>query len=190
MHTADPPFHALIADFTGLRCPCDIRRGQFIDTYRGEVITNQEADRREDVARVTSSSTVINGAQVSRATKESYLFSLDKFKDYFEEDDMYVVDGQYKGGPSRFLNHSCNPNLRQFTVSLYKGNPKIYELAFFACDDIPAYTELTFDYLDLDEADSEEGFAGEDGIERLECERGVKTTKCFCGAEDCRGYLW
>ena len=164
-----------------------IKKGQFVDTYRGEVITSQEADRREEAARAVSDITIIGGAEVSQSSKDSYLFSLDKFSDILAEDAIYVVDGEYKGGPTRFLNHSCDPNLRQFTVSFYRGNPQVYELAFFAREAIEAFTELTFDYHDLD--DPEEPF-DEGNLESLQRDRGIMATACRCGSENCRGFLW
>ena len=173
----------------GLRSPVPIRKGQFIDTYRGEIITDEEASRREALA-------LDNDAL--EKTKDFYLFSLDKFRGteglygFIPDEDLYVIDGQFMGGPTRFINHSCAPNLRQFTVSFCRGNPKVYELAFFAIEDIESYTELTFDYKDLDAEDSDdqehesEAAAPKSSI----TEKGVAATKCLCGAPNCRGYLW
>ena len=168
----------------GLRCPVDLHRGQFIDTYRGEIITNQEADSREKRAG---------------AGKDSYLYSLDKFREEkdLQEHDMFVVDGQFMGGPTRFINHSCEPNCRQYTVSYNKHDFRIYDLAFFACRDIPKYTELTFDYMDKDEEDEDEenedgyplgsqGKTSTDGVNGSE----AKLVECRCGSTKCRKWLW
>jgi len=149
----------------GLRCKQKLYEGQFIDTYRGEVITDAEATRREEDA--TSKS------------KASYLYSLDKFAESegIEQEDIYVVDGEFMGGPTKFINHSCQPNCRQYTVSYNKHDARVYDLAFFACRDIEKGEELTFDYLDKD--DDEE-------IE----EPGPDAVPCLCGAEKCRKWLW
>lgn len=147
----------------GLRCKQNLHQGQFIDTYRGEVITDEEADRRE---------------QSSSKSKASYLYSLDKFEETEDlEHKPYVVDGEFMGGPSKFINHSCDPNCRQYTVSYNKDDPYIYDIAFFACRDIPAGVELTFDYLDKEE-EEEMGDAGQDAV------------PCLCGAAKCRKWLW
>jgi histone-lysine N-methyltransferase SUV39H len=145
----------------GLRCRQDLHQGQFIDTYRGEVITDEEATRREDMAT---------------KAKASYLYSLDKFEADMQQK-AYLVDGEFMGGPTKFMNHSCEPNCRQYTVSYNKHDPHIYDIAFFACRDIPAGEELTFDYLDKEEGDEMED-PGEDAIE------------CLCGAKKCRKWLW
>lgn len=148
----------------GLRCASDLHEGQFIDTYRGEVITDAEATRREES---------------SSKAKASYLYSLDKFAESegIPEEDIYVVDGEFMGGPTKFINHSCDPNCRQYTVSYNKHDPRIYDLAFFACRFIPAREELTFDYLDRDEGDVMDE-PGEDAI------------PCLCGSAKCRKWLW
>ena len=156
----------------GLRCPHDIHMGQFIDTYRGEIITSHEADRREEKA--------------SGKAKASYLYSLDKhlFDDETGKrlnEDCYVVDGEYYGGPSRFMNHSCEPNCGQYVVSWNKYDQKIYELAFFATENIPAYTELNFDYLNREDVEDQQDNKDADVGDRV---------PCYCGAPNCRQWLW
>lgn len=118
---------------------------------------------------------------------------MDKFAQVYgiADEDLYVVDGEHMGGPTRFMNHSCDPNCRQFTVSYNNGDPKVYDLAFFAKHDISANTELTFDYKDTEEVeggeeDGEEGEVEETEEPKLE----KRTPRCLCGAEKCRKYLW
>ena len=90
-----------------------------------------------------------------------------------------MVDGEFMGGPTKFINHSCEPNCRQYTVSYNKHDCKVYDIAFFACRDIRAGEELTFDYLDKEDVEGEEIKApGKDAI------------ACRCGAAKCRKYLW
>ncbi|CAI6250067.1 unnamed protein product [Periconia digitata] len=148
----------------GLRCPQQLYQGQFIDTYRGEVITDTEATLREETAG---------------KAKASYLYSLDKFgeSEGLSDEQLYVVDGEFFGGPTKFMNHSCEPNCRQYTVSYNKHDPFVYDIAFFACRDIPAGEELTFDYLDKEEGEPNED-PGPDAI------------PCLCGASKCRKWLW
>ncbi|KAG9186701.1 histone-lysine N-methyltransferase SUV39H [Alternaria panax] len=148
----------------GLRCKEDLHEGQFIDTYRGEVITDAEATRRE----ISSSK-----------AKASYLYSLDKFAESegLDEKDLYVVDGEFMGGPTKFINHSCDPNCRQYTVSYNKHDPRVYDIAFFARRFIPKGEELTFDYLDKEEGEEMD-------------EPGEAAIPCLCGAKNCRKWLW
>jgi histone-lysine N-methyltransferase SUV39H len=125
------------------------------------VITKEEAELREDA---------------SGPTTKSYLFSLDFFpSEDSDEDDYYVVDAQRLGSPTRFMNHSCNPNCKMFPVSTNHGDTRLYDLAFFALRDIPPMTELTFDY--------NPGWKGDNGVD-------PNAVKCLCGEAKCRGQLW
>ncbi|KAK5693963.1 hypothetical protein LTR97_009581 [Elasticomyces elasticus] len=160
----------------GVYCDEELVRGEFIDTYVGEVITGEESDRRV--------------VQMGEA-KQSYLYALDKFigdSPDLNADTCYVVDGQYKGGPTRFINHSCEPNCRQYTVSYNKHDLKVYDLAFFAIDNIPAGTELTFDYQDEDVVEEEEFWKTKE--EALADPDNKDKRRCQCGARLCRGILW
>jgi len=161
----------------GLRCKEDLVRGEFIDTYLGEVITNQEADLRE--------------SQTNGLSKSSYLYSLDKFvgdDPNLTYDNCYVVDGEKMGGVTRFINHSCEPNCRQFTVSYNKHDLRVYDLAFFALEDIPAGRELTFDYVDPNEEEEDEIVRKRE--EAANDPNNIDKIRCNCGAARCRGYLW
>ena len=67
---------------------------------------------------------------------------------------------------------------------------KVYALAFFALEDIPAREELTFDYVDKEEDDSDEESVNDGNVKELEQQKDKTATKCLCGAVNCRGYLW
>lgn len=144
-------------------------RGQYIDKYVGEIITNATANARRAEAQ-------------SAKRKDVYLFALDKFNDKASHDprlacEPYEIDGENASGPTRFINHSCDPNLRIVARVADYCEKDLHELAFFALDDIEAGTELTFDYVDgkpgdLDSVDKED------------------MTVCLCGAGNCRGFLW
>lgn len=162
----------------GLRSPEYISKGQFVDTYCGEILTDKEATQR------SSSSSSKNTTTPKR---DIYLFALDKFKETLHAAGQreYVIDGNFFGGPSRFINHSCAPNLRAFAVSLVRGNPQVYELAFFAVRDILPGEELGFDYQDREGIEDGDG-DGEDG----EGDGDGGGMECLCGADKCRGRFW
>ncbi|KAL2370495.1 histone-lysine n-methyltransferase [Blastomyces gilchristii SLH14081] len=143
----------------GLRSPESIQAGQYIDRYLGEVITTKEADARE-------------AATPGHAA--SYLFQLDFFS---QDDDYYVVDGRKYGSITRFMNHSCNPNCKMFPVSQYDAELKIFDMAFFAIKDIPAGTELSFDYCPNYNMESSKQSDPQD-------------VPCLCGEPNCRRKLW
>ncbi|KAI9738938.1 MAG: hypothetical protein M1818_005252 [Claussenomyces sp. TS43310] len=162
------------ADNKGVRSTVDIVKGQYVDKYVGEIITAEEAQRRREESDVAE-------------RKDVYLFALDKFSDPNSMDPRlsgppYEVDGEFKSGPTRYINHSCDPNLRSFARVGDHADKHIHDLALFAIDDIAAGEELTFDYVDGMDTDPVED--AKDSGKREEM------TKCLCGSENCRGFLW
>jgi [histone H3]-lysine9 N-trimethyltransferase SUV39H len=157
----------------GVRSMVDIKRGQFIDKYMGEIITSEEADRRRAQSDITQ-------------RKDVYLFALDKFSDPDSPDERLrgpplEVDGEFMSGPTRFINHSCDPNLRIFARVGDHADKHIHDLALFAVRDIPKGDELAFDYVDgVDDA----------AHDALDPAKKKDMTVCLCGSSNCRGFLW
>lgn len=127
----------------GLVAKRDIRKGEFVNEYVGELI-----DEEECMAR-------IRRAQEHDITR-FYMLTIDKDR---------IIDAGPKGNYSRFMNHSCQPNCEtlKWTVN---GDTRV---GLFAVCDIPAGTELTFNY-------------------NLDC-LGNEKTVCRCGASNCSGFL-
>ncbi|KAI0126197.1 hypothetical protein BJ170DRAFT_582960 [Xylariales sp. AK1849] len=157
----------------GVRSMHDVKKGQFVDRYMGEIITPQEADRRRAQSDIAQQ-------------KDVYLFALDKFSDPNSPDERLrgpplEVDGEFMSGPTRFVNHSCDPNLRIFARVGDHADKHIHDLALFAIQDIPRGEELTFDYVDgVDDSDND---AFDPAMKK-------DMTVCLCGSENCRGFLW
>ncbi|KAK3610447.1 hypothetical protein CHS0354_016625 [Potamilus streckersoni] len=127
----------------GLRTIVDIKRGQFVNEYVGEIIDNELCLDR------------ISQAQQNKSTN-FYLLALDKYR---------VIDARFKGNLSRFINHSCDPNL---VTQKWHVNGDI-RIGLFALKDIQAGSELTFNY-------------------NFDC-LGNEKTPCKCRAANCSGYL-
>jgi [histone H3]-lysine9 N-trimethyltransferase SUV39H len=159
----------------GVRSPQNIVRGQFIEVYLGEVVTLEEMTRREEA---------------ENEGDPSYVYSLDRFSTT-NMHTTYHVDGKYFGTAMRFVNHSCNPNARCFSVLTHKEDHKVYYLAFFALRDIPAGSEILIDYngkgdgLDVGPLENKSDKADIDTIENND-----GRVKCQCGATNCRKFLW
>lgn len=157
----------------GVRSMVDIRRGQFIDRYIGEIITPEEAEQRRAQSDIAQ-------------RKDVYLFALDKFSDRHSLDERLrgqplEVDGEFMSGPTRFINHSCDPNLRIFARVGDHADKHIHDLALFAIQDISKGEELTFDYVDGVDNAANDAF-DEDKKKDM--------TACLCGSARCRGFLW
>lgn len=157
----------------GVRSTVDIKKGQFVDKYMGEVITAREANGRRAKSHIAQ-------------RKDVYLFALDKFSDPDSYDERLrgpplEVDGEFMSGPTRFVNHSCDPNMRIFARVGDHADKHLHDLALFAVRDIPRGEELTFDYVDgIDDSDND----------ALDPKMQKDMTRCLCRSKNCRGYLW
>ncbi|XP_044304209.1 histone-lysine N-methyltransferase NSD2 isoform X1 [Varanus komodoensis] len=127
----------------GLVAKRDIRKGEFVNEYVGELI-----DEEECMAR-------IKYAHENDIT-HFYMLTIDKDR---------IIDAGPKGNYSRFMNHSCQPNCETLKWTVH-GDTRV---GLFAVCDIPAGTELTFNY-------------------NLDC-LGNEKTACKCGAANCSGFL-
>ncbi|XP_037394185.1 histone-lysine N-methyltransferase NSD2 isoform X1 [Pygocentrus nattereri] len=98
----------------------DIKKGEFVNEYVGELIDEEECRAR------------IKYAQENDITN-FYMLTIDKDR---------IIDAGPKGNYSRFMNHSCQPNCetQKWTVN---GDTRV---GLFAVCDIPTGTELTFNY--------------------------------------------
>uniref|UniRef100_A0A803SZN1 Histone-lysine N-methyltransferase NSD3 n=1 Tax=Anolis carolinensis TaxID=28377 RepID=A0A803SZN1_ANOCA len=104
----------------GLRTKRNIKKGEFVNEYVGELIDEEECRLR-----------------IKRAHENSvtnfYMLTVTKDR---------IIDAGPKGNYSRFMNHSCHPNCetQKWTVN---GDVRV---GLFAVCDIPAGMELTFNY--------------------------------------------
>ncbi|VDK37334.1 unnamed protein product [Taenia asiatica] len=127
----------------GLKTFVAIQKGDFVNEYVGDLIDEAEANRRLTFLHKNN-------------IHNFYMMQMDSQR---------IIDAGPKGNLSRFMNHSCCPNLftQKWTVN---GDTRI---GLFALRDIAAGEELTFNY----------NF----------CSLGQEMKVCFCGAETCVGYL-
>ena len=123
----------------------DIPKGTRIIEYVGEKISNAECDRRYDDAKMTRHHT--------------FLFILNK---------KQVIDANYGGNESMYINHSCDPNCETF---IPRGRIWIESMR-----DIKAGEELTYDYM----YDMAKSYTDDDLFDLYGCR---------CGAAKCRGTI-
>ena len=126
----------------GLRILEDVKKGDLITEYCGRAVNRKFLPRL---------------FQRYGNERKLYIMALDK--------DIYL-DARSKGSLARYINHSCEPNC---VVERWKVRG-ILRAAVIASKDIPANTELSFDY-------------------QWERKRGRAPTKCHCGKPTCRGTL-
>ncbi|XP_071622646.1 histone-lysine N-methyltransferase EHMT1 isoform X4 [Heliangelus exortis] len=106
----------------GVRTMQDIPPGTFVCEYVGELISDSEADVREE---------------------DSYLFDLDN-----KDGEVYCIDARFYGNISRFINHLCEPNLIPVRVFMSHQDLRFPRIAFFSTRHIEAGEEIGFDYGD------------------------------------------
>ncbi|CAJ1068690.1 histone-lysine N-methyltransferase EHMT1-like [Xyrichtys novacula] len=106
----------------GVRAMQDIPQGTFVCEYIGEIISDAEADKREN---------------------DSFLFTLDN-----KVEDVHCIDARLFGNIGRFFNHLCEPNLLAVRVFTMHQDLRFPRIAFFSSRPIKAGDQIGFDYGD------------------------------------------
>jgi SET domain-containing protein len=146
-------FHAAGKGWS-LRTLVPLAERRFLLEYVGEVIDDAEAERR--------------GAAYD-AEGQSFLFEM-----HHHEGDAapFQIDSKRFGNVSRFINHSCDPNLVAVEVRIESVDSRLAHIAFFTRRRVAAGEELTVDY-------------------HYEAPHGAQhRIPCLCGAANCRKFLW
>merc|ERR1711963_697975 len=104
----------------GVKSLVDIPKGGFVCEYVGELISDAEAEQREN---------------------DSYLFDLEN-----RDGDTFCIDANKFGNVTRFINHSCSPNLVPVKVFTQHQDLRFPHIAMFASKDIKKGDVLGFDY--------------------------------------------
>ena len=125
----------------GLFASEKIEKGTRIIEYIGELTRASLANKRENYYE-------------SNGMDSSYLFRVGR----------NLIDATLRGGPARYINHSCDPNCKpkQFTSE--------NKIVLFATKDIQAGEELCYDY-------------------KFDFENDERRVPCHCGASNCRGWM-
>ncbi|XP_047082365.1 histone-lysine N-methyltransferase SUVR5 [Lolium rigidum] len=136
-----------------------IPRGTFVCEYVGEVVKNDDAMRNIE-------SEAKGGC--------SYLFDIASHIDRERVKTLgaspYMIDATRYGNVSRFINHSCAPNLNTRLVMVESKDCQLAHVGLFANQDIAAGEELSYDY--------RQKLVPGDGC------------PCHCGAQNCRGRVY
>jgi len=104
----------------GVKSLVDIPKGGFVCEYVGELISDAEAEQREN---------------------DSYLFDLEN-----RDGDTFCIDANRFGNVTRFINHSCSPNLVPVKVFTSHQDLRFPHIAMFASKIIKKGDVLGFDY--------------------------------------------
>lgn len=137
----------------------NIPPGTFVIEYTGELIDQTEAVKRSSKYRKIGN---------------NYMFDLD----YNENSEAtYSIDATNAGNLSRFINHSCSPNLQTWPATTCNENPKMHRLYYFSLNQIRAGEELTVDY--------------SGGVHFGPIVKPPKGADiCKCGSANCKGFIF
>ncbi|KAL1212178.1 Histone-lysine N-methyltransferase SUVR5 [Cardamine amara subsp. amara] len=144
----------------GLRASEHILRGTFVCEYIGEILHPEEANKRRN-----------------RYGKEgcSYIHDIDANMNdigrLIEGELDFAIDSTTYSNISRFINHSCSPNLIPHQVLLESMESPLAHIGFYASMDIAAGEEITRDY------GRKPVTSGQENEHHL----------CHCKATNCRG---
>jgi len=146
-----------------------IREGTFIGVYSGELLRDEVSERR---------------GIVYDKSGRTYLLDIDFYhiKQLIKDlDTQYVVDAYHAGNFTRFLNNSCDPNCRVHPCYINESDLLKPLLTLFARKDIAVGEEICFSYSGYDPDNPDESE-----------EESTKTIKnvCYCGAKNCRGFMF
>lgn len=131
-----------------------IPRGTFVCELIGEVIDEQESYRRNDSYDGQS---------------WGYFYNMGDMKRLVEQSVPYIIDAMKYGNVSRYINHSCSPNLTSRQVLMESMDCQMARIGLFASRDINADEELTYSY-----------------SYKLQSGAGHP---CYCGSSNCTGRL-
>lgn len=133
----------------GVRCLNDLQRGTFICCYFGELLTLKQSMKLnwpEHFSCNLSNVTEVRELKTYQNRKVRKLGE-ESIQSYYANDQLdYIIEPIHKGNVSRFINHSCDPNLFSQPVFVDNHDLRFPLLAFFTSKRIAAGTELTWDY--------------------------------------------
>ncbi|KAI5122613.1 hypothetical protein M0805_004824 [Coniferiporia weirii] len=149
----------------GVRPTVDVPKGTVLGKYTGLVM------KRETASSLAP-------------PKKDYTFDLDARDNDPDCTDRYTICAYSAGNWTRFVNHSCGPTAKVYSVvinsAVHMNTP---DLAFVACEDIPAGKEITIDYKPAAawRNTQRKGKGKEKG--------GAGETPCICKSDICRGFI-
>ncbi|GMR33624.1 hypothetical protein PMAYCL1PPCAC_03819, partial [Pristionchus mayeri] len=153
----------------GLRAGADIKLGEFVTEYVGEVLTAAEQAEHHFGSHYMFTMRFGWAENMLRTDRVRNVPAGEK--NIIRRHKPFSVDATNMGNESRFINHSCEPNLVAMAVFVERHGEFYHRIALFARKNIAFGEELTFDYFPSDK---------DIGAWRSMFD------KCRCGTESCK----
>ncbi|KAJ3680613.1 hypothetical protein LUZ60_016891 [Juncus effusus] len=158
----------------GVRSLNFIPSGSFVCEYIGELLNDEEAQKRDNDEYLFSIGNNYFDEKLWEGLKTS-IPALQKSKNH--EMESFAIDASKYGNFARFINHSCEPNMYAQNLLFDHDNLSTPHIMFFACEDIQPMEELTYHYnYCVDQVHDING--------------NIKKKRCFCGTGECTGWLY
>ncbi|KAF5911642.1 hypothetical protein HPG69_007398 [Diceros bicornis minor] len=137
----------------GVRSLQDIPLGTFVCEYVGELISDSEADVREEdsyLFDLDNKYLLRTGHEAGGLVMFSLVMLLHPVRTErvwcSQDGEVYCIDARFYGNVSRFINHHCEPNLVPVRVFMSHQDLRFPRIAFFSTRLIQAGEQLGFDY--------------------------------------------
>jgi euchromatic histone-lysine N-methyltransferase len=146
----------------GVRCWHKIYAGDYISEYVGEILTIEDSEEREN------DEYFFDCRVIPAAARNDHLYSMtdgDSTR-LNESGSEFLIDGRVRGNVTRYINHSCDPNL--IVQCVFVGSERLPRICLFAWKDIQPGEELCYDYAQEQNSDA-------------------APFQCHCGAPTCKG---
>jgi histone-lysine N-methyltransferase SUV39H len=109
-----------------------IPAGAFVVEYVGEILTAKEGDKRGRYYDQLGMSYLFDMNDVDEDDEYDMRVQRSSYEDFFP----LCVDATHYGNESRFINHSCDPNLRSFNIVTAVESYSYHKIGIFATRNI------------------------------------------------------
>ena len=106
----------------------EIPAGAYVLEYVGEILTAKEGDKRGRVYDKIGMSYLFDMNEPDDTDEYDMQVQKSSYEDFFP----LCVDAAYHGNESRFINHSCEPNLKSFNLVSEVESYTFHRICLFA----------------------------------------------------------
>lgn len=152
----------------GLKCMEPLKKGEAVIEYVGELMTLETFQKKE---------------LALEAAGLCYSMSLTQND---PKQPAYIIESSYRGNHSRFINHSCDPNLSTYKVLKNDRNVNRQRPVFFANRNISVGEELTINYQMITEDVMNTSDDQDDEVIEVTGSNERRVFKCKCNTKKCK----
>ena len=111
-----------------------IPAGAFVVEYVGEILTAKDGDKRGRYYDQLGMSYLFDMNDIDDTDDYDVRVQKSYYNDFFP----LCVDATFCGNESRFINHSCDPNLKSFNIVTQVESYSFHKIAIFSSRNISA----------------------------------------------------